>query len=71
MNLHIDKEAFYDLAVLTAKNVGIPTTAAIRDYYIVMMLQMLEHSEYADQCVFKRAIAVFREISNLFAELGE
>lgn len=39
MKLHEDKEAFYDLAELTAKHIGIPAAAVRRDYYIVMMLQ--------------------------------
>ncbi len=53
MNLHIDKEAFHDLTALTAAEIGIPETAVKRDYYIVMMLQKLENSAYADKCVFK------------------
>lgn len=71
MNLHIDKEAFYDLAVLTAKNVGIPTTAVIRDYYIVMMLQMLEHSEYADQCIFKGGTSLSKCYPGSIARFSE
>ena len=53
MNLHNDKEAFHDLAVLTAKEIGIPVTAVKRDYYIVMMLQKLAESQYAVRSVFK------------------
>jgi predicted nucleotidyltransferase component of viral defense system len=51
--LHLYKEEFNDLAVLTADFVHIPVSAVHRDYYIVMILQQLEMSEYADLCVFK------------------
>ena len=53
MHLHNDKEAFHDLSVLVAENIGIPVTAVKRDYYIVMMLQQLAGSEYACRSVFK------------------
>ena len=53
MNLHIDKESFNDLIIITAKERGIPESAVKRDYYIVMVLQKLEQSEYAENCVFK------------------
>lgn len=53
MNLHKDIEAFNDLAAVTAEYIGIPMLAVKRDYYIVMMLQMLAESVYADNCVFK------------------
>ncbi len=53
MNLHNDREAFHDLIVLSAAEIGIPAAAVKRDYFIVMMLQKLADSEYADQCVFK------------------
>ena len=53
MRLHLQKEEFNDLAALTAEFVHIPVSAVRRDYYIVMILQQLEMSEYADLCVFK------------------
>ena len=53
MNLHNDQAAFSDLITLTAAEIGLPETAVKRDYYIVMMLQKLEKSIYADKCVFK------------------
>ena len=53
MNLHNDREAFHDLIALSAAEIGIPAAAVKRDYFIVMMLQKLADSEYADQCVFK------------------
>ncbi len=53
MNLHLHKEAFDDLISLTAMNIGIPEAAIKRDYYIVLLLQNLEKSPYADFCVFK------------------
>lgn len=53
MKLHEYREDFLDLAAITADNVGIPVEAVIRDYYLVMLLQRLEQSEFADVCVFK------------------
>lgn len=53
MRLHEDKEAFADLCTVTAEFIGIPEVAVRRDYFIVMMLQMLEGSPYAEKCVFK------------------
>lgn len=34
MNLHDDKETFYDLSALAAEFVGIPEAAARRDYLL-------------------------------------
>lgn len=53
MNLHNDREAFDSLTEITAQYIGIPSSAIKRDYLIVMLLQNLEQSEYADKCVFK------------------
>lgn len=53
MNLHLHKDEFNDLAILAADYIGIPVTAVRRDYYIVMMLQQLEQSDYSELCVFK------------------
>lgn len=53
MNLHNDRESFFDLAVLTSSYIGVPESAVRRDYYIVLMLQRLSESQYADRCVFK------------------
>ena len=53
MKLHEHPEDFRDLITLTAREKHIPESAIARDYYIVYMLQKLEHSEMADQCVFK------------------
>ena len=48
MNLHLHKEAFDDLVILTTAFIGIPETAVRRDYFIVLMLQNLGKSPYAD-----------------------
>lgn len=53
MNLHEHKNEFQELITLVAIEKHIPESAVERDYYIVMMLQKLEQSEYAEQCVFK------------------
>ncbi|MDO0821963.1 nucleotidyl transferase AbiEii/AbiGii toxin family protein [Desulfosporosinus nitroreducens] len=51
--MHLDHESFNQLITLTANYVGIPETAVKRDYYIVMLLQNLQNSIHADNCVFK------------------
>ena len=53
MRLHEHTNDFKDLQELTAEYIGIPTVAVERDYYIVMMLEKLAQSTYADRCVFK------------------
>jgi predicted nucleotidyltransferase component of viral defense system len=53
MKLHNDRENFSDLIALTAEYIGIPQAAVRRDCYIVRLLQNLQNSEFADQCVFK------------------
>ena len=53
MNLHEYPNDFRDLITETASYIGIPEEAVRRDYFIVMLLQQLEVSAYADQCVFK------------------
>lgn len=53
MNLHNDPETFNTLSVLTAEHIGIPLSAVKRDYFIVLMLQNLSNSPYANECVFK------------------
>jgi len=53
MNLHHDSENFRELITITANSIGIPQTAVKRDYYIVMLLQNLQNSEFAELAVFK------------------
>lgn len=53
MNLHTNKEDFEDLCMLTSEHIGIPEDAVKRDYYIVMLLQNLQNSNFAGECVFK------------------
>ncbi len=53
MKLHNDPDEFQELIAVTAAEKHIPESAVRRDYYIVMMLQALAESPYADQCVFK------------------
>lgn len=52
MNLHTNKEDFEDLCVLTSEYIEIPEGAVKRDYYIVMLLQNLQNSNFASECVF-------------------
>lgn len=53
MKLHNFPNEFQELITIVAKEKHISESAVERDYYIVMMLQALAESEYADQCVFK------------------
>ena len=53
MRLHELNEDFSDLISLTSASIGIPEDAVKRDYFIVMLLQRLEKSRFADACVFK------------------
>lgn len=53
MRLHKYDQEFKDLTAITAKHIGIPEKAVKRDYYIVMILENLANSAYADKCVFK------------------
>ena len=53
MKLHEFKTEFEQLIPLVSQEKHLPESAVERDYYIVLMLQNLEQSEYADQCVFK------------------
>ncbi len=53
MKLHEHKEEFDELVAIVAEWIGIPSDAVRRDYYIVLLMQNLEKSIYADKCVFK------------------
>ena len=53
MKLHKHIEEFRDLVQIVSQVKHIPVSAVERDYFIVMLLQNLEKSEYADRCVFK------------------
>lgn len=53
MNLHEYTEEFDELIAVVAKHIGIPSDAVRRDYYIVLMMQNLQNSVYAETCVFK------------------
>ncbi len=53
MKLHENPQDFQSLITLVAREKHIPERAVKRDYYIVKVLQLLENSEYAEDCVFK------------------
>lgn len=53
MNLHTNKEEFEELCLVTSEYIGIPEAAVKRDYYIVKLLQNLQNSDFASECVFK------------------
>ncbi len=53
MKLHEFSNEFQELITIVAAQKGLPESAVERDYYIVLLLDNLAQSEYADQCVFK------------------
>lgn len=53
MQLHNDNQIFEQLQRATSEFIGVPAEAIMRDYYIVLLLQRLEQSIYAENCVFK------------------
>jgi len=53
MNLHNNKEDFYNLSLMAAHHYNISQNDIMRDYYIIMMLSNLSNSIYKDACVFK------------------
>lgn len=53
MNLHEHREDFEELIAIVADYIGVPADAVRRDYYIVRLMQNLQNSEYAENCVFK------------------
>lgn len=53
MQLHTSPDIFQELITIVSNELNISESAVERDYYIVMMLQKLADSPYADQCVFK------------------
>lgn len=53
MKLHKHPDTFAQLIALTAAFKNLSANAIKRDYYIVLLLEQLANSEYAEQCVFK------------------
>ena len=53
MKLHEFTTEFKNLISVVAAYKHLPESAVERDYYIVLMLQKLADSEYAEKCVFK------------------
>ncbi len=51
--MHEFPDEFRDLISIVATDKHLPESAIERDYYIVMLLQNLANSEYAEKCVFK------------------
>lgn len=53
MKLHEHPDIFAQLIALTADFKNLSANAIKRDYYIVLLLEQLANSDFADQCVFK------------------
>jgi predicted nucleotidyltransferase component of viral defense system len=71
MNLHKHPEEFNDLVTITSEYIGIPAGAVKRDYFIVMMLEKLEESKYADSCVFKGGTSLSKCYPESIARFSE
>ncbi|MCD7729762.1 MAG: nucleotidyl transferase AbiEii/AbiGii toxin family protein [Clostridia bacterium] len=53
MRLHNYSEDFDQLSSIVSQRLNISQSAVIRDYYIVLILDRLAKSEFAEKCVFK------------------
>ena len=71
MRLHELNEDFSDLISLTSARIGIPEEAVKRDYFIVMLLQRLEKSRFADTCVFKGGTSLSKCYPGIISRFSE
>lgn len=71
MKLHEFETEFNQLITLVSQEKRLPEAAIERDYYIVLMLQNLEKSEYADQCVFKGGTSLSKCYPNSIERFSE
>lgn len=71
MKLHEFPEEFHDLISIVAREKHILESAVERDYYIVMMLQNLAKSEFADKCVFKGGTSLSKCYPNSIERFSE
>ena len=71
MNLHEHPEDFSQLIGLTANYIGIPEAAVKRDYYIVMLLENLQASNFLNQCVFKGGTSLSKCYPNSINRFSE
>lgn len=71
MNLHNHKNDFDELIAIVANYMGIPADAVRRDYYIVQMMQNLQNSEFADNCVFKGGTSLSKCYPNSINRFSE
>ena len=53
MRLHHNPDEFLELVELTSKKINIPAIAVRKDYFITIILNNLEESDFADKVVFK------------------
>lgn len=71
MKLHYDKDSFESLSIVTANYIGIPVLAVRKDYFIVMLLQNLQNSEFADLSVFKGGTSLSKCYPNSIDRFSE
>ena len=71
MKLHLFPDLFRELITVVANDMHISESAVERDYYIVMMLQKLANSPYAEQCVFKGGTSLSKCYPNSIERFSE
>ena len=71
MKLHEFHSEFNDLISIVAADKHLPESAIERDYYIVMLLQNLANSEYAEKCVFKGGTSLSKCYPNSIERFSE
>jgi predicted nucleotidyltransferase component of viral defense system len=71
MHLHKNKKEFNDLIILTSQDVGIPTSAIRRDYYLVVLLKHLKESPFAECCIFKGGTSLSKCYPNTINRFSE
>ena len=71
MKLHEFPNEFKDLISIVAKDKHLPESAIERDYYIVMLLQNLVISEFAEKCVFKGGTSLSKCYPNSIERFSE
>lgn len=71
MNLHNHKNDFDELIAIVSNYMGIPADAVRRDYYIVQMMQNLQNSAFAENCVFKGGTSLSKCYPNSINRFSE
>lgn len=71
MNLHLHEDEFQELIDATATTLHLPPEAIRKDYFITMILQQLEQSEFKDNVVFKGGTSLSKCYPNSIERFSE